>query len=244
MPSKPSPSKVAAEIRAILKRDGSAEHAKGVQWFFKEDVKSHGWYTAALRTFARQRRREIMREDGFEFLVLVADKLFTGCILEEKIFGVLLLENLTGKLGEDDFVLLESWIDRISSWADHDGLVHCLIAPMIASDRSRIKNVFEWAKSPDRWHRRAACVALIQGRQQREFFPQIVRLSNLLLRDEDDMVQKGLGWLLRVTAKVDPEQAVPYLLKIRAPAPRLVLRTACDTLPPDVTRKILQRGSS
>src|SRR6266496_3066572 len=96
MPSKPSPSKVAAEIRAILKRDGSAEHAKGVQWFFKEDVKSHGWYTAALRTFARQRRREIMREDGFEFLVLVADKLFTGCILEEKIFGVLLLENLTG----------------------------------------------------------------------------------------------------------------------------------------------------
>jgi 3-methyladenine DNA glycosylase AlkD len=58
------------------------------------------------------------------------------------------------------------------------------------------------------------------------------------------MVQKGLGWLLRVTAKVDPEQTVPYLLKIRARSPRLVLRTACETLPPDGRRKILQRGSS
>jgi 3-methyladenine DNA glycosylase AlkD len=243
IPSKPSPSKVAAEIRAILKRDGSAEHAKGVQWFFKEDVKSHGWYTADLRAFARERSREIVKENGFDFLVRVADRLFAGKILEEKIVGVLLLENLTSKLDEDDFVLLESWIDRISSWADHDALVHCLIAPMIAADRTRIRRVFQWSKSPDRWHRRAACVALIQGRQQREFFPQIVRLSNMLLSDEDDMVQKGLGWLLRVTAKVDPEQTVPYLLKIRARAPRLVLRTACETLPPDVRSKILQRGS-
>src|SRR5437867_5116600 len=76
MPSEPSPSKVAAEIRAILKRDGSAEHAKGVQWFFKEDVKSHGWYTASLRSFARQCRREILKEHGLEFLVQVADELF------------------------------------------------------------------------------------------------------------------------------------------------------------------------
>jgi 3-methyladenine DNA glycosylase AlkD len=243
MPSKPSPSKAAAEIRAVLKRDGSAEHAKGVQWFFKEDVKSHGWYTADLRAFAREGSREIVKENGFDFLVRVADRLFTGRVLEEKIFAVLLLENLTGKLDEDDFVLLKSWIDRISSWADHDALVHCLIAPMIAAEPKRARKVFEWAKSPDRWHRRAACVALIQGRQQREFFSQIVRLSNLLLRDEDDMVQKGLGWLLRVTAKVCPKETVPYLMSIRFRAPRLVLRTACETLPPDVRSKILQRGS-
>ena len=239
MPSKLSPSKVAGEIRAVLKRGGSAEHAKGVQWFFKEDVKSHGWYTADLRSFARKRRREILKDHDLEFLARVADRLFTGSVLEEKIFAVLLLESLTGKLDESHFVMFESWIDRISSWADHDGLVHYLIAPMIAAEPKRARKVFDWAKSPDRWHRRAACVALIQGRQQSEFFSQIVRLSNLLLRDEDDMVQKGLGWLLRVTAKVDPEQSVPYLMSIRDRAPRLVLRTACETLPPADRRRIL-----
>jgi 3-methyladenine DNA glycosylase AlkD len=44
------------------------------------------------------------------------------------------------------------------------------------------------------------------------------------------MVQKGLGWLLREMAKADPKRTVPYLMKIRKRAPRLVLRTACETL--------------
>jgi 3-methyladenine DNA glycosylase AlkD len=244
MPRKSSPARVAAELRGALKRGGSAEHAKGVQWFFKEEIKSHGWYTAALRRFARQTRRSILEEHGLEFLIQVADKMFSGTVLEEKVFAVLLLENLTGKLDETHFAMIESWIGRISSWADHDALVHCLIAPMVAADRTRLKRVFAWSKSPDRWHRRAACVAVIQGRQQREFFRETVLLSNILLNDQDDMVQKGLGWLLRVMAKVDPENTMPYLMSIRDRAPRLVLRTACETLAPEVRRKILDRVSA
>jgi 3-methyladenine DNA glycosylase AlkD len=64
------------------------------------------------------------------------------------------------------------------------------------------------------------------------FFPQIVLLSNMLLSDEDHMVQKGLGWLLRETAKADPKQTIPYLMKISGEASRLVVRTACETLSP------------
>ena len=215
-----NPSQTVAAIRDILKRDGSAQHAKGVQWFFKEEIKSHGWYAADLRTFARKFRRKVIEERGQEkglrFLVQVADRLFTGRVLEEKVFAVLLLEDWTAKLGDDEFARFESWLDRVSSWADHDGLVHSLIAPMIASKPSRAAKIFAWAQSSDRWHRRAACVALIQGTRQKKFFPQIVRLSNFLLRDKDDMVQKGLGWLLRETAKRNPQSTIPYLLKIRA----------------------------
>lgn len=160
----------------------------------------------------------------------VADDLFRGEVLEEKVFGVYLLQTLTEDFGESEFRLFESWLDRISSWADHDGLVHYLIAPMIAAEPRRAAYVFRWAKSKKRWHRRAACVALIQGTRQKLFFPQIVRLSNLLLSDHDDMVQKGLGWLLRETAKADPKRTVPYLIKICDKTPRLVLRTACETL--------------
>ena len=225
-----TPKTVAAEIRAILKRDGSAEHAKGVQWFFKEEIKSHGWYAADLRRVAKEYRRMVLKEEGIEFLVRVADVLFAEKILEEKGVAVLLLESVTHRLNEEHFVLFESWIDRVSSWADHDALVHYLIAPMIAAEPQRAGRVFDWAKSKDRWRRRAACVALIQGTRQKMFFPQIVRLSNQLLCDEDDMVQKGLGWLLRETAKRDPERTAPYLMKIRARTSRLVLRTACETL--------------
>ena len=52
----------------------------------------------------------------------------------------------------------------------------------------------------------------------------------MLLPSDDDMVQKGLGWLLREATKANPKQTVDYLITIRDRTPRLVLRTACETL--------------
>jgi 3-methyladenine DNA glycosylase AlkD len=230
---------VAAQIRRALKNGGSTEHAEGVQWFFKDKIKSHGWYTADLRRAAVSLRRELKKERGLEFLVEVADHLFSGPVLEEKIAAVFLLEKLDGEFGDAEFKRFESWLDRISSWADHDGLVHYLISPMVAAKPTRAKVAFRWAKSPNRWRRRAACVALIRGARAKMFFPEITKLSDSLLSDEDDMVQKGLGWLLRETAKFDAKRTVPYLMKIRQQAPRLVLRTACETLPPEVRKRVL-----
>jgi 3-methyladenine DNA glycosylase AlkD len=236
---KPTPAYVAAHIRRVLKDGGSASHSAGVQWFFKEEIKSRGWYAAELRKVAVRFRRTLLKETGLPFLLKVADKLFSGRMLEEKVFAVFLLEKLTDDFGDAQFRLFESWLSRISSWADHDGLVHYLISPLVAADPARVRHVFRWAKSRNRWHRRAACVALIRGARAKMFFPEIKRLSNQLLADQDDMVQKGLGWLLRETAKFDPQRTVPYLMTIRVRAPRLVLRTACETLPPQIRKKVL-----
>jgi 3-methyladenine DNA glycosylase AlkD len=234
-----SPAEHAVQIRHVLRDGGSAEHAAGVQWFFKTEIQSRGWYTADLRRAMRNCRREILRGHDINFLVQVADQLFSGSVLEEKIAGVFLLEEMDAKFGAREFRLFESWLDRISSWSDHDALVHDLIAPMVAAKPARVRNVLRWAKSKNRWHRRAACVALIRGTRAKMFFPEITRLSNTLLADEDDMVQKGLGWLLRETAKYDARRTVPYLMKIRAHAPRLVLRTACETLPAEIKKRVL-----
>jgi len=234
-----TPNYIAAHIRRVLKDGGSAPHVEEVQRFFKEEIKSRGWYTGELRKVAARFRRTILRELGLPFLLQLADRLFAGQCLEEKIFAVLMLEKLTDRFNDAEFRLFGSWLPRISSWADHDALVHSLIAPMIVAKPTRTRSVFRWAKSRDRWHRRAACVALIQGTRRKMFLPEIKRLCKLLLRDEDDMVQKGLGWLLRETAKHDSKRTVPYLRTIRQDAPRLVLRTACETLAMTTRRSIL-----
>jgi len=235
------PDYIADHIRRVLKDGGSAPHSQEVQHFFKEEIQSRGWYTAELRKFAVRFRLTIARERGLDFLVQVADNLFSGRILEEKVMAVFLLEKQTKNFGDKEFQLFASWLDRVTSWADHDALAHYLLAPMVAASPARCRQVFLWAKSRNRWRRRAACVALIRGARERRFFQQIVRLSNQLLhnKDEDDMVQKGLGWLLRETAKADPKRTVPYLMKIRKNAPRLVLRTACETLPVATRRRVL-----
>ena len=92
---KVTPKYIADHIRQVLRNGGSAPHSKEVQWFFKEEVQSRGWYTAELRKVAVRMRRSIVREQGMDFLVRVADELFSGRVLEEKILAVFLLEKQT-----------------------------------------------------------------------------------------------------------------------------------------------------
>jgi hypothetical protein len=60
---------IAAQFRKALKDGGSAEHAAGVQWFFRNEIKSHGWYAADLRRAAIRFRRELRKERAIDFLV-------------------------------------------------------------------------------------------------------------------------------------------------------------------------------
>jgi 3-methyladenine DNA glycosylase AlkD len=239
MPQANTPKHTAEQVRYELRSGGSAEHARGVRWFFKEEIQSHGWYTAALRKAAVLTRRRILGEKSLPFLVKVADELFHGEILEEKVFAVFLLEKVTDQLGAQEFRVFESWLSRVSTWADHDALVHYLLGPMLLSAPKRSQRVFVWAKNKSRWHRRAAAVSLIRGARAGMFEKEIIRISGLLLGDEDDMVQKGLGWLLREWTRDHPERALPFLLRIRSTAPRLVLRTACEKLGPADRTKVL-----
>jgi 3-methyladenine DNA glycosylase AlkD len=234
-----SPAYIAAHIRRVLLNGASAPHTEEVERFFKEEIKSRGWYTDELRKVAVRFRKAILADCDHGFLVGVADKLYRGRVLEEKVFGVFLIQGQTKNLGEAEFNLFGSWLSRVSSWADHDGLASYVLGPMIADEPKRSRVVFEWAKSPNRWYRRAAAVSLIRAIREQKCRLEVVKVSNLLLKDEDDMVRKGLGWLLREAAKYDHDQTLPYLMKIRDRAPRLVIRTACETLPKSERERVL-----
>ena len=144
-PRNRTPARIAAKIRGVLKDGGTAKRAAGVQRFFKEEIESHGWRTAELRRVARQMRREIIRDHGLESLLEVADELFSGSVLEEKIAAVFLLEKLDAEFGDREFELFESWLDRINNWSEHDALVHDLIAPLFIAQPTRVKTALRWA---------------------------------------------------------------------------------------------------
>ena len=237
------PKYIADHIRRVLVDGGSAPHSAEVQWFFKEEVKSRGWYTAELRKVATRFRRALLNEHGIVYLIAVADELFQGEVLEEKTFAVMLLEKNSIDFTPKQFRLFDSWLDRITNWADHDGLVHYVIGPMVALDLSRTSAVYRWAKSKNRWRRRAAAVSLVRAMRSNETrnraFPHVKKITAMLLADRDDMVQKGLGWLLRESAKADAKLIVPYLSSLRGEAPRFVLRTACETLSEIERKRVL-----
>ena len=234
--------KRAQEIRRDLAAGGSRTVAAVSQRFFREPIQTHGWKTAPLRRFAHQWRRALLHERGIEFIVEVADQLFRPGFQEQKTFAIFLLEQSPEKLGETEFRLFESWLDRVSNWDDHDGLTMYLIGPMMLAKPQRARRVQEWSRSQNVWKRRAAAVSLIRGIRRGLFWQEAQRVARMLLRDGDLMVQKGLGWMLREAAKVDAAQTVPFLMSIREKTSRLVLRTACETLGAESKRRILGRN--
>jgi hypothetical protein len=74
----------ATEVRCTVKAGGCPERSSSVQRFFKEEIQSHGWRTAALRRVALCWRRKILQEFDLKFLLQVADHLFAGTINEDK----------------------------------------------------------------------------------------------------------------------------------------------------------------
>jgi 3-methyladenine DNA glycosylase AlkD len=246
-------------IRAHLEAHGSTEHAAGVQWFFKEEVRSYGWYTADLRTYARELHKGLSADPPL--MLDVADRLFNGKSLEEKALAVVMVaRSLPAPRaaarraktppraafvpGNAEFARFVSWLDTVSTWADHDALAMFLIGPMLVAVPSRARQVHRWARSKNRWRRRAAAVSLIRGIQQGLFVEDATRVTRALSADPDDMVQKGLGWLLRVWGSVRPAELVPLLVDIRPRTSRLVLRTACERLPAAERERVLARTRS
>jgi 3-methyladenine DNA glycosylase AlkD len=233
------PTPTLRRIVAHLKSHGSREHAAGVQWFFKEEIRSHGWYTDDMRRYASVVHKSLASDQAA--LLAAAEALFEGHVLEEKVLAVLLAQRSLRHFGASAFARFERWLGHVSSWADHDALVMYLLGPLLVAHPTRVGRVFGWARSRSRWRRRAAAVVLIHGVRIGRFEAEASAMTDCLLQDDDDMVQKGLGWLLREWCKYRPAGAIPVVMRIRREAPRLVLRTACETLTPAQRKCILAR---
>lgn len=83
--------------------------------------------------------------------------------------------------------------------------------------RHRISDqvVLSWARSPDRWWRRAALVSTVPLNNRAYGGPgnagRTLRLCRMLLRDRDDMVVKALSWALRELIKRDRRAVMSFL---------------------------------
>jgi len=239
MHTRQTPGVVSREIAIHLERHGCPAHAAGAQRYFKDEVKCWGWRTKDLRSYARAVHAALAPDP--ELLLNVAERLFAEASLEEKGLGVLILQPSMKRFGGREFRRLEGWLDRVATWADHDTLTMTLLGPMIVADPRRVARPLRWAASRDRWHKRASAVSLIPGIRQGLFMEEGRIVTDRLAADRDDMVQKGLGWLLREWAKHHPAEAIPVLAAIRGRASRLVLRTGCEKLDAADRQRILRK---
>jgi len=115
----------------------------------------------------------------------------------------------------------------IDSWAAVDTFACYLSGPVWREHQVSDSLIARWARSRDRWWRRAAVVSTVplnnktrggQGDARRT-----LAICTLVVHDRDDMVVKALSWALRELAKRDSRAVEEFLKKNRkALAPRVV----------------------
>lgn len=103
----------------------------------------------------------------------------------------------------------------IDNWASVDAYA-CLIAgPAWHENRVTDSAVTRWARSDDRWWRRAAVVCTVPLNQKSRGgtgdTPRTLCICDLVAADNDEMVAKGLSWALRELAKRDREAAREFV---------------------------------
>ncbi len=216
--------------RTQLKAAADPEFEAGLRWFFKEPVKPYGVRTPQLREMARLAYSQAKHwpvEERDRFVT----ELWKSGMLEEGAIVCHLYRRFAKSCDEREFRMFEQWIDRyVRNWSHCDGVSTWLIAASIANRPGLADRLAHWTKSKNRWKRRAAAVSFIQEAKQGRNTETILHICDLLLKDPDDMVRKGVGWLLKETYPKRPRDVIRFLDGWRASAPRLVLRLAAEKM--------------
>ena len=227
---------IVAEIRADLNRMGSPDHADRVKQYFKEPIETHGLTAPQEKELTKKYYPRV--KGDLQKAIEVAQELIASRTLDEAQVGIRILGRMRRHLTPGHFDTLDAWVDHLTNWANTDGLATWLIAETIKKDPTLHRRLLQWTASENRWRRRAAAVSLVPITRKGEMLQEALTVADRLMTDGDDMVQKGVGWLLKEASKEHPDEIREYLLKWREEAPALTLRYASEKLPKD--RRVLK----
>lgn len=100
--------------------------------------------------------------------------------------------------------------------------------------------LYQWAAADSLWTRRVAVVANFYFIRQGDF-RDTLRLCYALLHDDEDLIHKACGWMLREVGKRDVAALHAFLHQHAATMPRVMLRYAIEKLPPEQRRDYLSK---
>jgi 3-methyladenine DNA glycosylase AlkD len=96
-------------------------------------------------------------------------------------------------------------------------------------DKQR-KQLYTWARSKNLWERRIAIVST-QTFIRRDQYADTLAIAELLLTDEEDLLHKATGWMLREVGNRNKTALVRFLQANAHHMPRTMLRYAIEKLP-------------
>jgi 3-methyladenine DNA glycosylase AlkD len=227
-------------ISRTLRSRANPDHAPNLQRFFKTGPGQYGAgdrFIGAKLPVIRALCRECRGTPLDEVL-----KLLRSPIHEERTLALLMLVDAF-KNGDEHvrrriYDLYLANTAHINNW----DLVDCSAGQIVGGwlrGRSTAP-LTRLARSKSLWERRIAMIATFDGIRRGEF-DAALRIADLLLHDEHDLIHKAVGWMLREIGKQDGARERAFLRTRYKTMPRTMLRYAIEKFP-EVERQRYLKG--
>jgi 3-methyladenine DNA glycosylase AlkD len=118
--------------------------------------------------------------------------------------------------------------DRINNWDLVDLAAYYVIGRHLADKPRDV--LYEMAHSKNMWERRSAIVATAHFILKQKQVDETFRIAEIMVNDEEDLINKGTGWMLRAAGDVDRKRLLDFLDKYAATMPRVLLRYSIEKL--------------
>jgi 3-methyladenine DNA glycosylase AlkD len=225
--------KLAASIDSRLREGTNPARREATLGYYPSRLMNLGVGAPHIRSVVREARRELEGEPAGVAIAL-ARALVGKKTLEGRQAAYEILAAHPGGLEALGLRAVEALGQGMDNWASVDGF-SCYVAGRAwrmggLSDR----DVIRWARSKDRWWRRAACVATVplnagshggSGDTKRT-----IMILEMAVNDRDPMVAKAVSWALRTLIGRDRRAVEKFLKKHAGVLPALVIREVTNKL--------------
>lgn len=163
----------------------------------------------------RREYSKLLAKSSPEIVIELAIKLVDRSEIFPRFVGYELILHHKQALRSLDAKKLKRLGSGIDNWAAVDTFASYLAGPAWRERQVPDKLIHDWARSRDRWWRRAALVSTVplnnKARGGSGDVARTLALCEMLVNDRDDMVVKAMSWALRELAKRDANAVRGFL---------------------------------
>jgi 3-methyladenine DNA glycosylase AlkD len=226
--------KIIEDLRHELSSRADVKTRLQGEKFFKENIKLYGIKSAVVTSISRDFYKTIPDKSKSKIFAH-CDELWESGFLEEAGIACMWSYNVRKLYVPRDFSIFERWVNNyVTNWAACDTLCNHTVGTFIEMYPSFLSELKRWAKSPNRWVKRASSVSLIVPARRGKFLEDIFEIADILHSDKDDMVQKGYGWMLKSASQAHQKEVFNYVMGKKSTMPRTSLRYAIEKMPQEL----------
>ncbi|OGJ21666.1 DNA alkylation repair protein [Candidatus Pacearchaeota archaeon RBG_13_36_9] len=227
------------ELEQELESQTDKEKAALLQRFFKTGKGEYGEGDVFLGVIVPKQRQIAKKFKELEMSEI--QELLNSKVHEKRLIALLILVEQFKKSGGKgkqkifDFYLNNT--KKINNWDLVDLSAPNIIGAFLLDKKRDV--LYELARSENLWEKRISIISTAAFIRNKDF-EETIKISEILLKDEQDLIHKAVGWMLREVGKKDEECLIKFLNRNYKIMPRTMLRYSIEKFPEEKRQKYLK----